>query len=228
MEQKKTKPTNGQLQRRIEKSPLHLERTKDTISFYFDDKGVRLTADDTEGYALIATNYHTHVFSNYTASGMSRPFIYTKRLIEIARDNDCETENGHSFTKLLETLKKKDDQTEYNIVTYIDWWITNCFQPLYSIGETEVESFLVYEDYIHNIARNAILLSEKTEDITNKQFVDKLVEYIKSFTDGIEERVIFHKKTDEEIMQENIAAIQEQESEDYLNTQANDSQDKEI
>lgn len=216
MEQKKSKPTNGQLQRRIEKSPLHLDRTKDTVSFYFDDKGLRLTVDETEGYALIATNYHTHVFSHYTSYGMSRPFVYTKRLIDIANENDCQTESGHSFAKLLETLKKKEDPVEYNLVTYIDWWLMNCFQPLYSIGETDVESFLVYEDYVHNIARNAILLSERNEDVTNVQFVERLIDNIKSFTENMEERVVFHKKTDEELVQENIAAIQEQESEQIL------------
>jgi hypothetical protein len=90
---------------------------------------------------------------------------------------------------------------------------------LYGIGETEVESFLVYEDYIHNIARNSILLSERTEDMTNKQFIQKVVDNIKEFTDNLEENVLFHKKTDEQMMQENIEAIQEQENEQAVEAQ---------
>jgi hypothetical protein len=90
---------------------------------------------------------------------------------------------------------------------------------LYGIGETEVESFLVYEDYIHNIARNAILLSEKTDDMTNKQFLQKVIDNIKEFTDNLEENVLFHKKTDEQMMQENIEAIQEQENEQAVEAQ---------
>ena len=69
MEQKK--PTNAQLLRRIQKSPLHLDFTKNTVSVYFSDKGLRLTVDDTEGYALIATGYHTHCFQSWTSNGIS-------------------------------------------------------------------------------------------------------------------------------------------------------------
>ena len=97
----------------------------------------------------------------------------------------------------------------------------NSFQPLYGIGETEIESFLVYEDYLHNIARNAILLSEKTEDITNKQFIQKVIDNIKEFTNELEERVLFPKKTDEQVMQEEIEAIQEQEQNDAMEAQIN-------
>ena len=65
MEKRDSKPTNAQLLRRIQKSPLHLDFTKNTVSVYFSDKGLRLTVDDTEGYALIATGYHTHYFQIY-------------------------------------------------------------------------------------------------------------------------------------------------------------------
>ena len=87
------------------------------------------------------------------------------------------TDDGYSFQKLLDVLKEKEDHSDYNIVTYTDWWIFNCFQPLYSIGESEVESFLVYEMYLHNIARNAVLLSEKKEDMSNRQFFDAIIRF---------------------------------------------------
>lgn len=220
MEQKK-KPTNAQLQKRIENAIVFVPKTKDTISIFFSDKGVRLVADN-DG-CVIETNYHRHVFSNITASGVSRPWLYTKRVIEIANGNleAIKTESGYSYQRLIEILKEKDDKSEYNIVTFFSWFLFNIFQPLYGIGETEVESFLVYEDYMHNIARNTILLSEKTENITNKQFIQKVIDNIKEFTDGLEERVLFHKKTDEQVMQEEIAAIQEQEQNDAMEAQMN-------
>ena len=220
MEQKK-KPTNAQLQKRIENAIVFVPKTKDTISIFFSDKGVRLVSD-ADG-CVIETNYHRHVFSNITTAGVSRPWLYTKRVIEIANDNldAIKTESGYSFQKLLEGLKAKEDKSEYNIVTFVDWWLFNCFQPLYGIGETEIESFLVYEDYIHNIARNAILLGEKTEDMTNKQFIQKVFDNMKEFTDNLEENVLFHKKTDEQVMQEEIAAIQEQEQNDAMEAQTN-------
>lgn len=215
MEQKK-KLTNAQLQKRIENAIVFVPKTKDTVSIFFSDKGVRLVADN-DG-CVIETNFHRHVFSNITAAGVSRPWIYTKRVIEIANENldAIKTESGYSFQRLLDVLKAKEDKSEYNIVTFVDWWLFNCFQPLYGIGETEIESFLVYEDYIHNIARNAILLSEKTEGVTNKQFIQKVFDNMKEFTDGLEENVLFPKKTDEEMMREEIEAIAQNEQEQAM------------
>lgn len=234
MEQNK-KITNAQLKRRIANAVLHIDKTKDTQSIYFSDKGLRLTVDN--DYAIVETGYHRHVFDalnpyvddgifnpldgKYIKPPYSRPWIYTKRVIEIANDNDCKTDNGYSFEKLLEVLKAKDDKTEYNIVTYVDWWIFNCSQPLYSIGEGDIRLFLVYEDYLHNIARNVILLSEKTDDMTNKQFFDAVIKNMQEFIDGIDELVIFHKKTDEEVARENIDALQEQVLNEMMEKQNN-------
>ena len=221
MEKRNSKPTNAQLLRRIQKSPLHLDFTKNTVSVYFSDKGLRLTVDDTEGYALIATGYHTHYFQNWTSQGISRPYLYTKRIIEIANEHleEIKTDNGYSFQRLLEVLKAKEDKSEYNIVTYYEWFVFNCFQPLYSIGESEVESFLVYEAYLHNIARQAVLLSEKKEDMTNRQFFDEVIKNMQNFIEGVDERVIFHKMSDEEMAQANIDALTQQEQEQAMEAQ---------
>ena len=207
------KETKGQLERRIKNAIVFVPKDKDTKTIFFSDKGLRLTV--TSETAVIATNFHSHVFNSYTTDGLSRPYLYTKRLIEIANENDCETPNGYSFGVLLSKLKEKEDKAEYNLATYISWWLFNIFQPLYGIGESEVESLLVYEDYIHNVARTSIFLSEKTEDMTNKQYITEVLNSVREFSNNIEEHVIFPKKTDEEIMQENIDAIKEQEIEDY-------------
>jgi hypothetical protein len=153
------------------------------------------------------------VFSKVNGMGVSRPWLYTQRVIEIANENldKIKTKSGYSFAKLLEVLKEKENQAEYNIVVFWEWWAFNCFQPLFSIGESDAESFLVYEAYVHNIARNAVILEEKNEDMTDKQFIDKVIQNMQEFTGHNEPRVIFHKKTDEEIMKENIEAVAEQE-----------------
>ena len=219
MEQKK--PTNAQLQKRIANALIHIDKTKDTESIFFGDKGLRLTVN--EDVAIIATGFHRHVFNNFTSSGISRPYLYTKRVIEIANENikDIEVDGGYSFQKLLEVLKAKEDKSEYNIVTYYEWFVFNCFQPLYSIGESEVESFLVYETYLHNIARQAVLLSEKKEDMTNKQFFDNVIKNMQNFIEGVDERVIFHKMTDEEMAQANIEALTQNEQEQAMEAQIN-------
>lgn len=213
MENKKT--TKAQIQRRIENAIVFVPKTKDTQSIFFSDKGVRLTV--TEDKAIIATGYHQHIFDAYNMSGMSRPYLYTRRVVEIATENDCEIKDekgnstGYSLSALLEILKTKEDKTEYNMIYYYEWWLLNIFSPLYGIGETAAETFITYFEYVCNIAKNAILLSEKTEDMTNKAFIDKFVENVKEFTKYMTEDVVFPKKSDEEVMQENIEAAQEQE-----------------
>ena len=221
MEQKK--PTNAQLQKRIANALIHIDKTKDTESIFFSDKGLRLTVN--EDFAIIATGFHRHVFNNFTNAGISRPYLYTKRVIEIANKTATtkriKDNGGYSFQRLLEVLKAKEDKSEYNIVTYYDWFVFNCFQPLYSIGESEVESFLVYEAYLHNIARQAVLLSEKKEDMTNKQFFDEVIKNMQNFIEGVDERVIFHKMTDEEMAQANIEALTQNEQEQAMEAQIN-------
>lgn len=221
MEQKK--PTNAQLLRRIKNAVIHIDRTKDTNSIFFSDKGLRLIVDNE--YAVVETGFHRHVFTSFTNAGVSRPYLYVKRLIEIADENakDVEVDGGYSFSKLLEVLKAKEDKNDYNIVTYTDWWIFNCFQPLYSIGEDEASSFLVYEAYLHNIARNAVLLSEKKEDMTNRQFFDEVIKNMQDFIEGVDERVIFHKMTDKEMLQANIYALAQNEQENAMEAQINGS-----
>ena len=217
METKNQKrPTNGQLQKRLERAVLHLDRTKNTKSIYWSDKGCRLTADD--DYAIIAFGFSQTVYNNFTSAGISRPYLYTKRIIEIANENlkEIEVDGGYSYQRLLDVLKEKEDKSEYNIVTYFSWFLQNLFSPQFGIAEDDVSSFLVYEDYIHNIAKNSILLSERNEDLTNKQFIDKMVANIKEFTDNLEETVLLHKKSDDELMKENMEATASFESENAI------------
>jgi hypothetical protein len=221
MEQKKTKPTNAQLQRRIANAVVHIDKDKSYQSVYWSDRGLRL--ETTDEYCVISTGFHRHVFNNFTSSGVSRPYLYTKRVIEIANENlkDIEVDGGYSFQRLLEVLKAKEDKSEYNIVTYVSWWFEIIFAPLYSIDESEAGSFLVYEAYLHHIARQSVLLSEKKEDMTNKQFFDEVIKNMQNFIEGIDERVIFHKMTDEEMAQANIDALTQNEQEQAMEAQIN-------
>ena len=224
------KPTNAQLQRRLDNAIVLVEKDKETKSVFFDDKGLRLSV--TMDYAIIETGSHRHVFDFITASGnVSRPYLYTKRFIEIVEGNDCIVEDKHgnkfnSYAKLFESLKKKDDQTEYNMCWFVDKWFYNLFQPLYEIDETIAGTFLVYEQYIHNIARQSFLLSEHKEDVTNKQFVDAIIENEKSFLEDMVESVVLEAKSDEQRMQEEIEAIQKNADEKLMEEQADAEQQK--
>lgn len=219
MEQKKE--TRASIERKIKNAVAFVPKDKWTISIFFSDKGVRLTS--TMDSAVIAFGYSQTIYSNFTAAGISRPYLYTKRIIEIANENlkDIEVDGGYSYQRLLDVLNEKEDKSEYNIVTYFSWFLQNLFSPQFGIAEDEVSSFLVYEDYIHNIAKNSVLLSERNEDLTNKQFIDKVIANIKDFTDNLEESILLHKKTDEEIVKESIEAAQEQELNESLEAQVN-------
>ena len=219
MEQKKE--TRATIERKIKNAVVFVPKDKGTESIFFSDKGVRLTV--TMDSAVIAFGYSQTIYSNFTAAGISRPYLYTKRIIEITNEHldEIKTDKGYSFQRLLDVLKEKEDKAEYNIVTYFSWFLQNLFSPQFGIAEDEVSSFLVYEDYIHNIAKNSVLLSERKEDLTNKQLIDKVIANIKDFTDNLEESVLLHKKTDEEIAKENIEAAQEQEQEQAMEAQIN-------
>jgi len=221
------KPTNAQLQRRIQNAVVIVEKDKDTKSLYFDDKGVRLTV--TMDYAVIETGFHRHVFSAITANGVSRPYLYTRQFVDIALENDCMVTNDkgeqfRSYAKLFEVLKEKEDKTQYNICWFVDIWMFNIFAPLYEIDNTEASSFIVYERYMHNMARNSFLLDEHKEDVTNKQFVDAIIEKEKSFLEGVEDTVILKGKSDEERMKEELEALQKDAEEKVMEEQANGEQ----
>ncbi len=205
MEQKK--PTKAQLERRIQTAVVFVPKDKDTLSIYFADKGLRLTV--TSDTAVIETGYHRHVFSSLSGSGYSRPYLYTKRFVEIVLENDCVTENGMSYGKLFETLKKKEDKTDYNLATYVDWWLFIIFNNLYSIGENDVSSWLVYFKYVSALAVNTIILDEHKESLSNHQFIEKYKALIDDITKEVEERVLFAPLTDEERMQRELQALQE-------------------
>jgi len=222
MEQKKTKPTNAQLLRRLKNAVVHIDKDKSYQSVYWSDKGLRL--ETTDEYCVISTGFHRHIFNAFnSAQGVSRPYLYTKRVIEIANENlkDIEVDGGYSFQKLLEVLKAKEDKSEYNVVTYVSWWFEIIFAPLYSIDESEAGSFLVYEAYLHHIARQAVFLSEKKEDMTNKQFFDEVIKNMQNFIEGVDERVIFHEMTDEEFAQDLIDSFAQNEQEQAMEAQVN-------
>ncbi len=207
MEQRK--PTKAQIEKRIQNAVVFVPRDKETKSIYFSDKGLRLTV--TEDTAIIETAYHRHIFESITTAGYSRPFLYTKRFIEIALDNDCKTDKGYSYSKLFDTLKGKEQKDEFNFATYYDWWLFIIFNNLYSISEDEVGSWMVYFKYMQAIVMNTIVFDEHKEDLTNKMFYDKFKETLDEFLKYVDERVIIHKKTDEELMKESAEALKETE-----------------
>ncbi len=224
MEEKKL--TKGQLERRLKNALLHIDKTSDTKSIYFDDKGLRLTV--TSDYAIIGTLFHRHVFNALTSSGISRPYLYTKNFIDIVlknendiivKDEKCNVRR--SYAKLFALLKEQENKSDYNICWFYDLWLTNIFSPLYGIGETESEAFLVYERYLRNVARNQVILSEKVNGMTNKQFIKETDDLVAKYIGDMKETEIFKPMTDDEKVKAEVEALSEHQANETMEEQAN-------
>ena len=239
MEKRNSKPTNAQLQRRIENAVVFVPKVKDTKSIYFTDRGVRLTVtspSDFDGYAVIETNYHKHVYSEINPQQatdpqakmpFSRVWLFTLRVIEIANENlkDIEVGGGYSYQRLLDVLKAKENKEEYNIVFTYDLFLFNSSCRIHDIGEDPVSYFFMFESFAHNVARNNVLLEEGGRELTNKQFIEKMIENIRAMFNDMDEYTLLIKKTDEEIMRENMEAVMATEQEQAMEAQINESQD---
>lgn len=223
MKQEK-KPTNAQLQSRLNKAVIHIDRTKNTKEVYFDDRGLRLISCEDE--VIVGTNFHRHVFQKVTSTGYSRPALYIERVIDFALANDCivKNEDGdikfhRSFARLKELLKAKEDNTDYNILEYVDWYLFNIFSPLYSIGEDAPQHFHVFFNYIQNIAFTSVYLEEHKDGLTDKQFIEEYNDKMKELTSEMQEYQIFKPMSDEERMKQEVEAMQEIEQEEAAKEQ---------
>lgn len=213
MSNQQGKTTKGDLERRMRNAIVLVPKDKYYKGVFFDDKRLRLEV--TQDFAVVSTGYHRHVFNNITAFGASRPYLYVSHFIDIALANDCTIKDANgkptrSYAKLMAVLKEKEDKKEYNMCWYVDLWLNNIFHPLFGIGEKSSESFLVLESYMHNLARNKVIYSEKADGMTNKQFVAQVIKELQGFVEGMDEGVIFEPKSDEQRMQEEIDAAHQE------------------
>lgn len=213
--------TKEQLERRVKNALVFVPRDKDYAGVFFVDHGIKLEV--TVDTAVVSTSFHKHVFDLITSSGISWPYLYVKRLVEIANENKefAKVDGGLSLEKLLAYLKTSDSETknqEFNLCTFVKWWLYNIFSPLYSIGESNAEFFIVYLSYLSNVGRDSILLSEKPEGMTEGQFIDAYIDTFKELVSSLRESedadtLLFPPKTDRQIFKELIEAAAAEEAE---------------
>lgn len=209
----KKKPTKREIENKISKAIVFIPKDKETKRIRFDDKGLELVY--TSDFAIVETTFHRHIFRSITTNGFSKPYLYIKRFVDIALEHDCrsktkEGEYYNSYYKLLSDYKndesKKDD---YIILFYVDMYFLNIFSNLYTIGESDASSFMVYLEYIFNIAKAHIVAQEFKDDITNRKLVEMVVEKIFEYTKDDIERVIFKKQSEDEIIEQESSALEE-------------------
>ena len=206
------KITKGELERAIRNAVVMVRKDRDTKSIYFDDKGLRITV--TNEHAVVETLSHRHVFDKVCVGGVSRPYMYLSQFVDIALEHDVAVRDvqgnvTRSYARLFSVLKEQEDDLQYKICWYVDIWLFNIFAPLYMIDESETASFVVYEEYLHNIARQSVVLDEKKEDMSKLQYVDNVWERERSYLEGFDDSAMFKAKTDEERVEEEIDALQE-------------------
>ena len=221
---KPTELSKEQLKRRLENAAMHLDRTKDTKSVYFSDRGMRLTYDESVGFALVATNFHTHCFHRIVSGGESRPYLYIKQVVDYALDpeNDCHVEDGkgnvigYSYRRLAEVLEKKEEKNPYLIVNYTGWWLDNITAPLFSIAENKRSMFLTYFNFLHNVACHDIFLAEHKDGMTNREYVNACIAKVQEYLADMQEDEMFPALSDEERMKAETEAMEAMENDETL------------
>lgn len=214
MEKTAKKPSKIQLENRIKRAVLIVDKTKDTRSMYFADRNITITV--TEDWAVVGCGYYNITFARIAPNGFSRQYLYLDRFLALAEQYREEikfvNDNGeevHSYGKLMEVVVGKSD-AEHNIAWLVDKWIYNFECQLSSLGETVADFVVTYEQFMHNAAVNMALLAEKKEDVTNKQFAKSVIKQLTEFVDDWStEDVIFPKKTDKELYDEEMASVSE-------------------
>lgn len=215
------KQTKGDIERMIKSALVFVKRDKEYKAVYFADKGLRLEA--TLDHAIVRTNFHAHVFDAITMTGVSKPYIYISKMIDIANENDCKVKDKHgdtvsSYSKMFKVIGEKEDRTDFNIATYIDWWLRNIFTPLYQIDEFAPSQFMTYYNYVHNITCNQVFMEEHKDGLTNKQFVARQMALMKEITDEITEAQLFEPVSDEEYVKAEVDSLVEENVEQIMNT----------
>ena len=212
--EKDKKESKAQIENRLKNAVLFVPRDKEYIAVYFKDKGLRLEA--TDDFAIVSTVSHSHVFNKITPSGVSRPYLYIKQMIALAMAYTDASTDGRSYAAMMERMKAKEDQSDYNIAWYVDKWLYNILMPLYTIGEDYASAFLVYEGFLHHVARNDIARREHLSDVTNVDFMKELTRLLQEYAKDFEPQVVYEKKSDDERIQEIADAMNEDKMEEAM------------
>lgn len=217
--QQQRKPTNAQLERRLEKAVMHIDRTRDTKEVYFADRGLRVVV--TQDEAVIATNFHNHVFLRMTSNGISLPYTYTNSIVDIALsladDIRVKDNMGMSFTRMMDTLEKDVTRTTDHLVCWLwDKWVFNINMPLYDIDSNSGSSFITFFRFLCNTAFTDIILGEKPQGMTTHGFINLFFDKVREFTKDLDDSVVWEAMSDEERMEKEIEAMGEAATEEAM------------
>lgn len=212
----KKKPTNAQLQKRISKAVIHIDRTKDTKEVFFDDRGIRIVISD--GRAIISQLSFMMAFDEIVSGGYSRNYMVLNRIAEMVDDYDCiETnekgEKSVSFWKLYDSVKnstKEGHEADNGIITMFIIWFGVMQSSMFLLSERSDYTFALGTQYAMNGIISGSISKFYEKDMTNKELLSEIAKEFDNYRKGVEEEFVVMKKETEEDRKQAIAnAMQE-------------------
>lgn len=225
------KPTNAQLQRRIDNAVLHVDKTKDTRSVFFDDRGIRITVN--EDCATLSNGMYTTIFQRYYFRGETNQYLSLKAMVECAEKHmdkivvkDKKGESHISY-KMLDKIVNESQDENYSWFTIMSWYIFNIESDLALSAREEFTNavfYSIYEKYAHNVAAMKQFVEEHKDGMTTRGYFKAISEELVKIADGMPDDMMFEAKSDEERAKEAVEAMSKDADEQILEEQANGEQ----
>lgn len=225
------KPTNAQLQRRIDSAIIHMDRTKDTKEVFFDDRNIRVVVN--EDVALLANGIYTTMFNRHYFGGESNQYLCLSSLVECAKRYDdkiiASNKNGEkfrSFALLVKTMEENND-ADYAWIKVLEWFIYN-FEANIALAPrenfTNAIFYNIYEKFAHSAASLEQFSNEHKDGMTNKEYFKAIADKLIAIADDMNDDKMFEPISDEEMAKKEMEALQKNEEEKILEEQSNGEQ----
>ena len=223
MEETKKKPSKAQLEKRIEKAVLLVDKSSDAKEVYFADRGLRIAVSD--GKALVSQGSFTMVFDEVIAGGYSRNYAILASIIMLAEKYDCMERNSkgevyHSFAKLVDKVndsKEENADTDRGLLTKFIVWYELHQGSMWLMSERVDYTFALGMQSLCNNAIRATICKPYGKDMTNKELFTEVLSLLNDVREKTEEEyVVLHKETEEERKQAMADALNEQELEEMV------------
>jgi len=231
MEQKK--PTNAQLQKRLQKAVFHIDRNKETKEVYFNDRGLRIVISD--GRALVSQLSFTMVFEEIVAGGYSRVYVALSHLCDMVNNYDCivTDKNGnvsYSWKKLVAEVEKSKGETrnvDYVILMKFHLWFSLHQNSMFLLSEREDFTFALGAIFAMNTIISGVISKPYDKDMSNKELFDEIIAATKEYRDNLkEEYKVLSKETEEERKMAIARAMESDQEESSVAEQSGEQVEK--
>lgn len=177
-----TKPSKAQLESKIAKSVLLIERGNDFKAFRFSDIGILIEL--CEDYTIISSNFHKDIWSNMTPSGLSNVYVLLNEVVSIANEfkNEISVKNEKGEIE-YHFSKFKDlsiiDSNDRNILILFEKWLYVLNDAPFMMGSEKPDVLAIIASYILWLSKNQIFFSERIGDMTANDFYNELIKNIR-------------------------------------------------